>query len=300
MEHCSSTPPPTTPVLQDVSVVIPTTGRHLLLDTLQSIADGDAWPASLIVVNQGRETPPAEWVQVISEKGIRCRHVMSDGRGTAAGTNEGVENVATPFVAVTHDDCRVAADWLRRMTERLREAPKNIITGRVLAEGPEPVPSVITSPHARVFDRPLLKRDPLFPANMGFSIDTARRIGPFDENPVFATAEDCEWSYRALRQGTRIVYAPEVVVTHAAWRDSRARRDTYASYARSLGGFYGTYIRRGDAFILLRLLHDLARGPWMVLRAAVTRNSELGAIGRAYVSQLVPGVIAGLRRRDDP
>jgi len=180
----------------------------------------------------------------------------------------------------------------------MHDSPESIITGRVLGQGPDPVPSTIGSLRPKVYDRPLLKRDPLFPANMGFALETARRVGPFDESSVLHAAEDCEWSYRALRSGTPILYAPDVVVSHVAWRDADARSKTYRSYARSLGGFYGTYIGRGDLFILGRLLFDLARGPWMVARALASGNQELLAIGRAYVSQLLPGALAGLRRRD--
>ena len=50
------------PVLEDVSVVIPTLGRETLVECLARIADGDAWPDRVILVDQGDQPRVAEWV----------------------------------------------------------------------------------------------------------------------------------------------------------------------------------------------------------------------------------------------
>ncbi len=289
--------PRTPPLIADVAVVIPTVGRSQLQGCLESIAKGNAWPAELIVVDQGSDLRVAAWIEELRAKGMTTRHIRSSQTGTAAATNRGLESVRTPFVAVTHDDCRVEPNWLRCIADCMREAPGAIVTGMVRPEKGTVVPSVITSSEPAVYHRPLLDRDPLFPANMAFSLDIPRRIGPFDECSPLLQAEDAEWSYRALRAGVPIIYVPEAEVRHTAWRDARQRAATYRGYARSLGGFYGTYIRKGDLFMLLRLVYDLLRGPWIVFRALATGDRELAEIGRAYVTHLLPGVLAGLRYR---
>jgi GT2 family glycosyltransferase len=290
----------TTARLVDISVLIPTIGQSHLKGCLNSIASADAWPAKLILVHQGHNTEVSGWVEELRAKGMAAQYIQSDERGTAAATNRGLECVETPFVAVTHDDCRVAADWLGVIVDHLHQHPERIVTGMVRPEDNRIVPSVITASEPAVYRRPLIDRDPLFPANMGFSLETAQQLGPFEENPLLRLAEDAEWSYRALSAGVEIAYAPKAVVEHVAWRDSTQRAETYRGYVRSLGGFYGIYLRRGDRFILLRLIYDLLRGPWILLRALVAGNRELKIIGLAYVGQLLPATLAGFRRGERP
>lgn len=284
--------------LPDISIVVPTVGRPHLKGCLESIASARSWPAKLIVVHQGHNTEVSAWVEELAANGMATHYVRSDKRGTAAATNCGLACVETPFVAVTHDDCRIAADWLERMADHLRRHPERIVTGMVRPERGKIVPSVITTREPAVYRHPLIDRDPLFPANMGFSLETARRLGPFEENPLLPLAEDAEWSYRALRRGIEIAYAPDSVVDHIAWRDAAERAATYRGYVRSLGGFYGLYLRRGDLFILLRLIHDLVRGPWILVRASAAGNRELRNIGLAYVGELLPATVRGFRRGD--
>ena len=284
------------PVASDVSVVIPTLGRELLEGCLESIAAGTAWPAEVIVVNQGSSSSVASWIDRLTRPGLVITHVRSSGRGIAAGTNRGLERVRTRFVATTHDDCRVQADWMERLSARTREVGNSILTGRVEPRGDGVVLTVITRREATVYSEPLIDRDVLFPPNMAFPIRLLERIGYFDEHPSLRLAgEDNEWAYRALRARVPIVYDPEVVVDHIAWQDPDRRISLYRRYARGQGSFYGKHLRRRDAFILRRTLRDLARAPWLVLRGAVSRNTDLLAMGLGELTGLPAGVLAGLR-----
>lgn len=293
-------------VLPELTVIIPSTGRDSLRDCLRSIAEGTVWPAQLIVVHQGSSPRVAERVSGVAATGLCAECITSDGRGAATARNRGFELVQTRFVAATDDDCRVYPDWLERIAARLGERPAAIITGRVechsagsdTAGAPSLVsaPSIITSDEPMLYDRPRLDRDPLFSLNMGFAIEIVDRIGPMDEHPTVRYAEDAEWSYRALRAHVPIAYAPDVRVSHLAWRDRAQMRETYRRYARSQGGFYGHYLRGGDLFIARRVTFELARAPWLLLRGLVSRNADLAQMGRACLGQLVPGVIHGWRR----
>jgi GT2 family glycosyltransferase len=276
-------------------VVIPTVGRPLLEGCLESIAAGGAWPAELIVVDQGASPAVAGWVERLRVRGINARHVPSARTGIAAGTNQGLQLVRTRFVAVTHDDCRVSPDWLASMAERLRGAGEVILTGRLEPEGDGEVPTTVTHPHRIVYTRPLLDRDVLFPANMGLPVRVLERVGWLDEDPLLRwAAEDNDWAYRALRAKVPIVYEPALVVGHLAWRDRLELAATYRRYARGQGCFYGKWLRRGDPFIALRAARDLLRGPWLVLRGLVTGNRVLAGMGRAEVAGIGPGILAGL------
>lgn len=288
------------PVATDVSVVIPTMARASLEDCLGSIADGTAWPAEVIVVDQGAASLVEQWIDRLARRGLALTHIRSNESGIAAATNRGLERVRTPFVATTHDDCRVRADWMERLSVRVREIGDGILTGRVEPRGQGLVLTVITQGFPAVYSEPLIDRDVLFPPNMAFPIRLVDRIGSFDEHPSLRFAgEDNEWAYRAMRANFPIVYDPEVVVDHIAWQDLDRRTSLYRRYARGQGSFYGKHLRRRDAFILRRTLRDLARAPWLVLRGAVSRNDDLLAMGLGEITGLPAGLLAGLRNAGD-
>jgi GT2 family glycosyltransferase len=286
----------TRPVLDDITVVIPTLGRPILQESLSWMIEGSVWPAGLVVVDQGTNPEVAGWIEILRSLGINADYVPSSQRGRATGLNRGLGRVRTRFVAVTDDDCFVATDWLEKMTTRLRDAPYAIVTGRVEPAG-NGVIVVVTSPVSAIYRRPRLKFDTMSGGNMGTSTDVIQHVGPFDEDPRLRTAEDGEWSYRALRAGVPIIYAPEVVVRHFGWRNDSRRSAQYKDYARSQGGFYGKYLRQGDWFIALRALVHLARALRWWLRGIVNGDRELASFGHAYLTGLLPGILAGIRRR---
>ena len=282
------------PILEDITIVIPTLGRPVLETSLYWIANGSAWPGGVIVVDQSPGYEVAGWIERLQALGFAAQHVLSKQRGRAAGVNRGLELLRTRFVAITDDDCFVEADWLQNMVNCLREHPQAIVTGRVEAAGDD-ILFVVTSPVAAIYPRPRLKFDSMSGGNMGTSQEVIERVGLFDEDPCLRTAEDAEWSYRALRKGVPIVYAPDVHVRHLGWRDPSRRVEQYRDYARSHGGFYGKYIRKGDWFILLRVLvhHYRAARRWG--RGKASGDADLATLGKAYFTGLLPGIVAGFR-----
>jgi GT2 family glycosyltransferase len=283
------------PVLDDISVIIPTLGRTILEESLYWITAGDAWPGALIVVDQGMSSQVADWIEILRTIGIQAIYSASSQRGRAAGVNRGIEQVQTRFFAVTDDDCFVASDWLKKMVSHLRENPQAIITGRVDPAGEDMI-VVVMSQAPAIYRKPRLKFDSMSGGNMGTSMTVIEQVGFFDEDPNLRTAEDGEWAYRALRAGVPIIYAPEVSVRHFGWRDETTRSIQYQEYARSHGGFYGKYLRKGDWFIALRaILHHIRAFRRWVIGTAIG-NDELALYGRAYLTGLLPGIVAGLKK----
>lgn len=278
----------------ELTVVIPTLGREVLRACLDALCAGDTLPASVIVVDQSPDRAVTGIVEEARAHGLAVRHVASDRTGRSAGVNRGIAEVTTRFLAVTDDDCLVARDWVRRMADRLRAQPGAIITGRVDAgEGVQL--STVTSMEPVVQKRPALRFDRLSGGNMGVAKDVMARVGPLEEHPCMRTAEDAEYAYRALRKGVLLIYAPDVAVRHLAWRDARQRLEQYDSYARSHGGFFGRYLRRGDAFIAVRAAVHLARALRRWIAGGLQRDAEIARHGRAYTLGLLPGIVAGWR-----
>lgn len=280
----------------DVTVVIPTLGGAFLEGCLESVKQGSVWPARLIVVDQGGNTTVAASIARLRQRGMDVDHILAPANGISSATNLGLRQVRTTFAAVTHDDCRVRADWVQRVAMRLHDIGEAILTGRVEPEGNGIVLTVNTSDQPTTFRSPLIAGDVLFPPNMAFAVRLLERIGWLDEHPSLATAgEDNEWAHRALRAGVPIVYDPTVIVGHLARHRPEDLPGLYLRYARGHGAFYGTWLRRGDSFIARRAARDLLRAPWLFLRGLVTRNSELVSMGRGELMGLLPGIVAGLR-----
>lgn len=282
------------PFLGDISVVIPTLGRAILEESLCWIVSGSAWPGGLVIVDQGSNPVAASWIRKLRSIGIDAKYLPSSQRGRAAGINRGLEMVETRFVAITDDDCFVGADWLKKMTTHLRDNSEVVVTGRVEAAGDDVV-ILVTSSIPAVYHRPRLKFDSMSGGNMGTSMSVIERVGLFDEASSIRTAEDADWAYRALRMGVPIIYAPEIVVKHFGWRDESKRVVMYKDYARSHGGFYGKYLRKGDLFIALRAIIHHVRALRRWLWGVFTNDREMATIGRAYLTGLLPGIIVGLR-----
>ncbi len=287
----------TKPVLDDISIVIPTLGRPILESCLFWLAEGTHWPTRVIIVDQGRNPMVAEWLALLQAAGLDTLYVPSEQHGRSAGINRGLEQVQTRFVAINDDDCFVTADWLHKMVTRLRQEPGVIVTGRVDQAGDEEVAfSVVTARELKRYERPQLKAHPFIGGNAGLAMDIVWRIGLFDEHPCLQAAEDSDYGYRALRLGIPIVYDPDIVLLHYHWRDASQRAARYNEYARSQGGFYGTHLRWGNWIIWQQAARDLLRGPVRWARGTIRRDQDMIDRGRADTLQLLPGLIQGLRR----
>jgi len=287
------------PVLEDISIVIPTLGRQILEQCLYWIVMGSAWPGCLIVVEQGSSEEVSGWLQHLQSLGIEVKHIRSEQRGRSAGINRGLEQVKTRFIAITDDDCFVDVNWLVNMLASLQKHPEAIVSGRVEAAG-EDVVIVVTSTTPAIYHKPRIMFDSMSGGNMGTSILVIKKVGLFDEDPCMQTAEDAEWSYRALRSGISIIYDPEICLWHFGWRDPAKRIEQYQHYALSHGGFYGKYLLKGDLFILLRVITHYLRTLRRWIKGRIKGDADIASIGRAYFIYLLPGILAGLRSRVRP
>jgi GT2 family glycosyltransferase len=283
------------PVERELSVVIPTLGRDILRRSLEALEGGTVWPARVIVVDHGRRREIAAFLDEVKSRSFETLWVPSSQWGRAVAVNRGVRCAETRFIAVTDDDCLAGQEWVERMVARLQQHPEAIVTGRVDADDSGVVLAVVADRTLRIQRRPALRFDRLSGGNMAVAKAVMMALGGLDEDRCVCTAEDGEFAYRALRAGVPIVYAPEVAVTHLAWRDEHQRSNQYESYALSQGGFYGKYLRRGDPFIALRAGVHLVRALRRWAYGTARGNRELALNGRAYALGLLPGIRAGWR-----
>jgi GT2 family glycosyltransferase len=280
------------PIAADFTVVIPTLGRQCLRDSVLAIVDGSVVPAEIILSHQGAVGSMDDMMREFLELPVKVRYVHSDQRGAAAGRNTGIRHVTTQYFASTDDDCNVASRWLEEIVLALKQHPRAIVTGRVLASE-DGAPSTNNSSATRIFRSLPLKGDHFAGGNFGTAVAVFEDAGPFDETELLRYCEDPEWSYRALVKGYEIRFIPEITVTHLHWRGAADMTQVYSQYAYSQGGWFGRRIRRLDASFLIRLAYELTRGTkrWCLgtLRGDLLRKVN----GRAYVVDLLRGVAAG-------
>jgi GT2 family glycosyltransferase len=283
-------------IVSDLTLFIPTVGRPELDRCVKSIARGTAWPAQIIVVDQGENPTVIEWLNAARASGLDTVHLLSTDRSASSARNQAIERVTTTFAVAIDDDCVPATDWLECMERCLRRDPGALITGRCLPAGGGMAPTIVTSVVPRLHTRPSMRfPSPLASGNMGFALKTARRLGPFDEK--LAQAEDNDWAYRALRAGIPIVYAPEVVVEHVHWRSDDESAAVSRAYAKSQGAFYGKHLRQGDWSMVPRTADYLLRNGHLLIRGLVKNDRAKSATAYVKMKCLISGVVSGLRGR---
>ena len=90
-----------------------------------------------------------------------------------------------------------------------------------------------------------------------------KTVGGFDERlgagGEFPAADDNDFGFRLLEAGYQIVYAPQAVVYHRAWRGKGEYMPMRWSYGRGKGGFYSKYFSVKDRHILKRMIWDIAQ-----------------------------------------
>ena len=77
----------------EITLLIPTLGRSLIHDCLDSVVSGKKWPGQIIVVDQGGNLDIAGWLDRIAEQGITTRYVRSNETGRAKALNQGLRLV---------------------------------------------------------------------------------------------------------------------------------------------------------------------------------------------------------------
>lgn len=283
---------------EQVSVVICSRDRQrLLLDTIRSVLAGDNLPSEIVVIDQSR-TPVAALASRCGQSGCAVRYIHSETTGLSRARNIAIRAAECEMLAIIDDDMFVGRTWLAALVGALvAEGPGTVVTGQVL---PDPgantpggfVPALVTSGE-RARYRGRLSHDALAGGHMAAYRKTLEAVGGFDERlgagSTFPAADDNDLGYRLLASGYEILYVPEAVVYHRAWRPKREYLPMRWRYGRGKGGFYAKHLHASRGYMLGRIGRDLGR------RAAGIpgrlRRDARGAAGDVVYSM---GVISGL------
>jgi GT2 family glycosyltransferase len=286
--------------LPPITVVISTRNRgERIVETIETILLNDHPDFEVRVVDQSDGTATDASLQRFRND-PRLLYVRTTSRGLSAGRNLGIRDARNELVAITDDDCRVPADWLRRLAGAFAVDPRiGVVFGNVYPGPHDPSRGFIIS---YVRKEALLARSILdkhrcegIASCMGVRKSAWRSLGGFDEllgaGAPFRAAEEMDLAIRALMAGYYVYESPAFSVSHLGIRSWGQGRDLVSGYLFGNGAAFAKHLRYRPGsilFVLLRLAGrwafdrpriDFARCPprWLRLRA-FARGLMAGAV----------------------
>lgn len=268
----------------DVSLLICTRNRsRSLAATLASVETAAAQWADgrieLILVDNGSTDATAAVIRHwATDKPFTVRLLSQPLPGLARARNAALRAARGRIVAMTDDDCVLHPDYFVRLASVFAAQPAPVIIGGRILLG-DPADLTLT---VKLEDHPMIADARAFPggfvmgANLAFTADVRRLVGPFDERfgagAPFRAAEDTDFLLRAQALGIPIRYDPGFVVDH---HHGRRRLDEgvalLAGYGFGDGALYAKHLvsdRRVRRWLAqdLRNLGDRFAGPVPTIR----------------------------------
>src|SRR4051812_23216857 len=231
----------------DLSVVICTRNRGARLDSalehIQSLTAHPNMNWEIVVVDNGSTDDTADVIAAVAARtSISIRYVFEGHRGSGAARNAGIINSTGQIVAFTDDDVFPAPDWLISIVSEFRRDPELAgVGGRVLLHNP--LDSAVTL-RTRSDRYQLSGTEDLMSGipgcNMAFRRTALLAVGGFDPDfgagAVLQSAEDTDFLFRALKQGLKLVYCPNILASHDHGRRTQAQLDAlFKSYVVGRG-----------------------------------------------------------------
>jgi GT2 family glycosyltransferase len=264
------------PTPEGVTLIVCSRNRPgLLSSVVASILDGTEVPDELLIVDQSLEPHPE--LRTFTTPRCAFRYLQSATVGLSRGRNIGIAAASHPVIVFTDDDVLVPPEWFGTIVRSLHAAGKRVVvTGRVLAAEAEIEGGFAPSLHPGtepVTYEGRVRQDPLATFNMAMHRSAHAEVGGFDvrlgPGTPFPAAEDNDFGHRLLESGYRIVFDPEAVVYHRAWRNDHAYAALRHGYGRGQGAFYAKHLSFEDRYMLRRMIGTLANHIRRLPRAAV-------------------------------
>ncbi len=269
----------------------------LLLDSLAADPRHVAWEVHVIDNDSADDTAAAvsrahPWARVTRN---------SPQRGFAAAVNQGVAMTTAPFVAALNPDTIVPPGTLGRLLEILARDPSlaavgpliRFPDGRPQRQGqfrPRPLTALVVL--LGLANAPLFRREArryygshepgsprqveLLPGTcLVFQREAFVRLSGFDER-FFVYCEDVDWCIRAGEAGWKLLYVPEVEITHEKAAASRTRSAwTIRTYYRSVRAFYAKHHGPSTPAVIRGLWYAGAYAKeWVALAANALRREQ--------------------------
>lgn len=209
----------------DVSVVIPTYDRPLLLERCLRAAAEQSWPHDryeIVVVDDGPTARTEKVVRAVADAtDVPVRYLATWGRrGPATARNIGWRSAAGRVIAFTDDDTIPDRRWL--------EAGMAVFSDGVSAASGRIEVPLWAKPTDYERDTAGLARAKFVTANAFYRREALEFVGGFDERFVRAWREDTDLLFSLLEKGRKVAEVPDAIVVHPVregrWGESIAQQ----------------------------------------------------------------------------
>jgi GT2 family glycosyltransferase len=237
---------------------------QLLWETIESILAGDEVPAEMIIIDQS-DVPDPHLSAFQPEQACAFRYLWSEQKGVSLGRNRAAAEATHSILAITDDDMLATPTWFGSIIRVLvKNGTGNVVTGQVLTTEEDELlgyaPSTREDEQAVVYEG-RVNRDILFSGNMAINKATFQEVGGFDTRlgpgTSFPAAEDNDFAFRLLEAGCCIIYDPQAVLYHRAWRSEKEFIWLHWRYGYGQGAFYAKHFSLRDRFMIKRMVWDI-------------------------------------------
>jgi glucosyl-dolichyl phosphate glucuronosyltransferase len=279
-------------VRYDVSVVVPTFNRQLLLGrTLESLLHQQSGGVryEVLVVDNNSADGTRSVVEAFANRWSAVRYLFEPRCGVSHARNTGIAAARAPLIAFIDDDVEASPTWIATIKRVFDERPGiDCIGGRIDARWATPPPAWLTPQHWGAValqrekgDSPYVDADHASPCLM--TANFASRRAALDEvggfSPDFLRDEDRELQLRLWTAGKHGLYVDELAVTTEVPADRMTK-----SYHRQF------HLRNGRTQARMRFRDRLARDGRLV-QAGLPSPRLLGT--PAYLYRNLLGHVAG-------
>jgi Glycosyl transferase family 2 len=261
--------------------------RYLLPSLGPTIAAGHA----VFVIDQSSDDSTERLVRDVA--GI---HYLRSEPGISRARNAAIRSTESPLLAFTDDDVTLFDGWLDTIARLLEAKPE---AGAVCGRGVRADGSLLPGVHAGTY------RWPKNPFGLGHGFNMAFRravfddVGLFDEElgggAPYASGEDTDMLYRAMRAGWAVVCSDEITVVHHEWRSSSDERRLHVGYGLGAGAQVARHVAAGDRVMLRLALLEVGRHLLTAARAVVTLQPHLLRLQVAFLGGLARGFVRSRR-----
>lgn len=271
---------------------------QLLYELVVSVLAGEEVPTEIVIVDDSDELND-RLQNLATSRPCHIRYLWARASGLSRANNEGIAAAHHDMLVFTQDDVLVTPTWFGTIVRALVEAgPTCLVTGQVPGEenasAEHFAPSTKADTRAKVYEG-RTGEGIVYVQNMAMYRALNTGVGGFDERlgpgTEYPSAEDNDYMDRALKRGYRIVYCPDAVVYHRAWRDRENFLPLRWNYGLGRGAMYAKNFTRTDRFTFDQMLWDIR--VHMLGAATRLRHERQRAYGDVVLSF---GIVCGAVR----
>jgi len=241
----------TTASVPSLTVAIPTLGRAILIQTLESLTrTGGFNEIEVIVAGAIKDPVVLQRVNELRQQYPQIRHmdVSFPAGDSSEKKNIGCRSARAAIVAFIDDDVVVGLDWPQRILEPFSDPAVGLVSGPSLV--PDDLPlmarlagvALASKAAGYVSERYLAGRSDirevkwsrLIGCNMAYRKTVLERLGGFD--PKFYPGEEMIAAYKATQAGFKLMFCPQATLYHYP-------RATLMRFCRQIYSYGATRIR---------------------------------------------------------